>query len=339
VGRLKKETMMISLIFKSKAFALSSVFALSLSTQNVQAQNRWDLPSGYGANTFQVQNLQQFADGVEKASGGKLKITVHSNASLFKANEIKRAVQSGQTAVGEFILSGASNESPIFGIDSIPFLATSYPDAKRLDALSRVALNKTLSTQGIKLLYTAPWPPQGLYSVKPVSSIKDLRGTKMRAYNPATSVIATTVGAQPVTIQLAELPAALATGGVDNFLTSSASGVDSKLYESVKHFYDVNAWLPRNAVVVNQKAFDALDKATQEAVLAQAAAAETRGWQISEQKDGEYMRELSAKGMKVDLTSDVLKKELKVVGDKMIVDWLKLAGDEGKAIIDAFNKK
>jgi TRAP-type transport system periplasmic protein len=321
------------------ACAALAAFGIASTGNFANAQSKWDLPSGYGTNTFQVQNLQQFSDGVDKATGGKLKITIHPNASLFKANEIKRAVQSGQTAIGEFILSGASNESPIYGVDSIPFLATSYPEAKRLDAISRAALMKALSAQGIKLLYTVPWPPQGLYSAKPVTSIKDLKGTKMRAYNPATSVIASTIGAQPVTIQLAELPAALATGGVDNFLTSSASGVDSKLYENVKYFYDVNAWLPRNAVVVNQKSFDALDKATQEAVLAQAAAAETRGWQISEQKDAEYMRELAAKGMKVDLTSEALKRELKVVGDKMIGDWLKVAGEDGKAIIDAFNKK
>jgi TRAP-type transport system periplasmic protein len=330
-------TMNVSVSKLSILFLLGSGLAGVSST--ALAQGKWDLPSGYGSNTFQVQNLQQFAEGVDKATSGKLKITIHANASLFKANEIKRAVQSGQTAVGEFILSGASNESPIFGVDSIPFLATSYSEAKRLDGLSRAALVKTLSTQGIKLLYTVPWPPQGLYSAKPVVSIKDLKGTKMRAYNPATSVIATSVGAQPVTIQLAELPAALATGGVDNFLTSSASGVDSKLYENVKYFYDVNAWLPRNAVVVNQKAFDALDKPTQEAVLLQATAAETRGWQISEQKDAEYMKELAAKGMKVDLTSEGLKKELKVIGDKMISEWLKLAGDEGKTIIDNFNKK
>lgn len=303
------------------------------------AQTKWDLPSGYGANTFQVQNLQYFADNVDKATAGKLKITVHAGASLFKANEIKRAVQSGQTPVGEFILSGASNEAPIFGIDAIPFLATSYEDAKRLDTASRPLLVKTLAAQGMKLLYVAPWPPQGLYSSKPVTSMKDLKGTKMRAYNPATAFIATSVGAQPVTIQLAELPAALATGGVDNFLTSSASGVDSKLYESVKYFYDVNAWLPRNAVVVNQKAFDALDRASQSAVVQQAALAEQRGWQISEQKDAEYMRELAAKGMKIDTTSDGLKKELKVIGERMVADWLKLAGDEGKAVVEGYNKK
>lgn len=322
-----------------KLLCLSIAACAALAQLPAHAQAKWDLPSGYGPNTFQVQNLQQFAEGVDKATAGKLKITVHANASLFKANEIKRAVQSSQVQAGEFILSGQANESPVFGVDSIPFLATSYAESRKLDEVSRPMLSKTLAAQGVKLLYTVPWPPQSLYSSKPVIALKDLKGTKMRAYNPATSFIANAVGAQPVTIQLAELPAALATGGVDNFLTSSASGIESKLYESVKYFYGVAAWLPRNAVVVNQKVFDALDKPTQDAVLVQAAAAEQRGWRASEQKDAEYLAELGAKGMKVDATSDGLKKELKSIGDQMTADWVRLAGADGKAVIDAFHKK
>ncbi|MBD9391108.1 TRAP transporter substrate-binding protein [Acidovorax sp. ACV01] len=320
---------------KKITFGLCAVALAGLS----QAQVKWDLPSGYAVNTFQVQNLQQFVQDVDKATGGKLKIAVHPNASLFKANEIKRTVQSGQVALGEFILSGAANEAPVYGVDSIPFLATSYADSKRLDQASRPLLVKTLGAQGMKLLYTVPWPAQSLYSVKPVTALKDLKGTKMRAYNPATSYIATAVGAQPVTIQLAELSAALATGTVDNFLTSSASGVDSKLYETVKYFYGVAAWLPRNAVVVNQKAFDALDKPTQESLLAQAAVAEQRGWAMSEKKDQEYLKELAAKGMQVDVSATSLKAELKAVGERMTADWIKTAGDEGRAVIDAYNKK
>jgi len=301
-----------------------------------QAQTKWDLPSGYAVNTFQVQNLQWFADEVDKASAGKLKITLHPGASLYKANEIKRAVQTGQTQAGEFILSGASNENPLFGIDSIPFLATTYAEAQKLNDIANPYLEKLLAGQSLKLLYTVPWPGQSLYSKKPVASMQDLKGTKMRAYNPATTRIAEYVGAQPVTIQLAELPQALATGGVDNFLTSSASGVDSKLYEHVKYFYDVNAWLPRNAVVVNQKAFDALDKATQAAVLKVAQAAGERGWKMSDQKDDEYLKELAAKGMQVDRGSEALKRELKVIGGRMTIEWLKTAGDDGRAIIDAY---
>jgi TRAP-type transport system periplasmic protein len=321
-----------------RLFTTFSLLAAAALATSAQAQTKWDLPSGYGANTFQVQNLQWFADELDKASAGKLKITLHPNASLFKANEIKRAIQTAQTPIGEFILSGSGNENPIFGIDSIPFVATSYAQSKKLDAASRPALDKVLAAQGMKLLYTVPWPPQGLYSLKPISSVADLKGTKMRAYNPATTRIAELVGAQPTTIQLAELGQALATGTVENFLTSSASGVDSKLYEQAKYFYDVNAWLPRNAVVVNIKAFEALDKPVQAAVLKVAAAAEQRGWAISEQKDEEYVKELAAKGMKVDKSNATLNREFEGIGARMSGEWLKVAGDDGKAVLDAYRK-
>ena len=317
---------------------LALILACAAACGGALAQTKWDLPSGYGPNTFQVQNLQWFADEVDKATAGKLKLTLHPGASLFKANEIKRAVQTGQTQIGEFILSGAANENALFGVDSIPFLATTYPAAKKLDAASRPALDKLLASQGLKLLYTVPWPGQSLYSGKPVAALADLKGKKMRAYNPATTRIAELAGAQPVTIQLAELPQALATGGVDAFLTSSASGVDSKLHEQVKYFYDVNAWLPRNAVVVSTKAFDALDKPTQAALLKTAVAAGDRGWQVSEQRDGEYLKELAAKGMTVDRSNTRLKTELKAIGDRMTAEWLKLAGADGQAVIDAYNK-
>ena len=125
---------------------------------------------------------------------------------------------------------------------------------------------------------------------------------------------------------------------MDAFLTSSASGVDSKLHEQVKYFYDVNAWLPRNAVVVSTKAFDALDKPTQAALLKTAVAAGDRGWQVSEQRDGEYLKELAAKGMTVDRSNTRLKTELKAIGDRMTAEWLKLAGADGQAVIDAYNK-
>lgn len=303
------------------------------------AQARWDLPSGYGANTFQVQNLQQFANEVEQATGGKLKITLHPGGSLFKANEIKRAVQTGQTQAGEFILSGAANENPLFGVDSIPFLATSYADAKRLYLAARPVQEKVLASQGVKVLFSVPWPGQSLYSTKPVQVPADLVGTKMRTYNPATNRIAQLLKAQPVTIQLAELPQALATGAVQNFLTSSASGVESKLHEQVKYFYPVSAWLPRNVTVVNRATFEALDKPVQEAMLKAAAAAEARGWATSERLDGEYIRELASKGMTIAPPGEALNKELAGIGDTMTAEWLKSAGPDGQAIVDAYRRQ
>lgn len=321
-----------------KKLAYIIACASTLAAPLAFAQTKWDLPTGYATNTFQTENVQQFADDVAKATGGKLKITVHAGASLYKMPEIKRAVQSGQTQAGEFILSAYANENPLFGVDSIPFLATSYGAAQKLYTASRPATEKLLADQGLKLLFSVPWPGQSLYSGKPMKTMDDFKGTKMRAYNPATTRIAQLVKAQPVTIQLAELGQALATGAVDNFLTSSASGVDSKLYEQTKFFYIVNAWLPRNATVVNKKAFDALDKATQDAVVAAGKAAEERGWATSRAKDMAYIKDLSKNGMTTGLASDEVRDGLNKIGDTMTEDWIKSAGPDGKAIIDAYRK-
>ncbi len=312
--------------------------AAALAATATYAQTKWDLPTGYAVGSFQTENVQLFANDVDKATAGKLKITLHANGSLYKANEIKRAVQTGQTPVGEILLSGSANENALFGVDSVPFLATNYAQARKLYTVSRPALEKLLASQGMKLLFSVPWPGQSLYSVKEIKGPDDLKGTKMRAYNPATTRIAQMLKAQPTTIQLAELGQALATGTVENFLTSSASGVENKLFEQTKFFYPVNAWLPRNATIVSQKAFDALDKPTQDAVLKAAAAAEARGWAISEQKDSDFIKELGAKGMKIAPPSEALRKELLAIGEAMTGDWLKTAGAEGQSIVDSFRK-
>lgn len=304
----------------------------------VMAQTKWDLAAAYPATNFHSVNLTQFANDVDKASGGKLKITVHAGASLFKQPEIKRAVQGGQAQAGEILLTAYQNEWQVFGADGLPFLADSYDEAHKLYQAQKPVLDKKLGEQGIMVLYTVPWPPQGLYSKKPIQSAADLKGNKWRAYSPATSRIAELVGAQPVTVQAAELSQALATGVVESNMTSGATGVDSKLYEHLKFYYDVQAWLPKNAVLVNKKAFDALDKATQEAVIKAAADAETRGWAESRKVNATTLETLKANGMTVTPPSAALKADLQKVGDTMLKEWLDKAGADGQAVLNAYRK-
>jgi TRAP-type C4-dicarboxylate transport system substrate-binding protein len=251
--------------------------ALLAAALTASAQTKWDLPAAYPATNFHSVNLQQFADDVDRASGGKLKITVHPNASLFKAPEIKRAVQTNQAQIGEILLVNFQNEWQIFGADGLPFLADSYDEAMKLWRVQRPIMEKKLAEQGMMVLYAVPWPPQGIYVKKPISSAADLKGVKWRAYSPATARIAELVGAQPVTVQAAELSQAMATGVVESYMSSGSTGFDTKTYEHIKYWYDTQAWLPKNAVIVNRRAFEALDKPTQDALLKSAADAETRG--------------------------------------------------------------
>ena len=302
------------------------------------AQTKWDMPTPYPATNFHTENIQQFADDVDKATGGKLKITVHSNASLFKAPEIKRAVAGGQAQIGEILVSGYSNEDPIFGVDSVPFLATSYADARKLWRASKKAIEDRFAKQGLVILYAVPWPPQGIYSSRPLNSVADMKGLKMRTYNPYTSRIAELAGAQPVTIQVAELAQAFATGAVNANITSGATGYDTKAWEVVKYYYDTQAWLPKNVVFANKAAFDALDKPTQEALAKCAREAEARGWRTSEEKNKWYLEQLAKNGMAVQPPSAQLKADFRRIGDTMTAEWLKTAGADGQAIVDAYRK-
>jgi TRAP-type C4-dicarboxylate transport system substrate-binding protein len=221
----------------------------------------------------------------------------------------------------------------------VPFLATSYADSLKLYKASRKALEERLAKQGMMLLYTVPWPPQSVFSKKEINAVSDMKGLKWRAYSPTTAKIAELVGAQPVTIQAAEVAQALATGVIDSMMTSGATGYDTKVFEYLKNYYDAQAWLPKNAVIMNKAAFDALDKPTQEAVLKAAAEAEARGWKMSEDKNAWYVDQLQKNGMTVRKPGAELNAGLKQVGDTMLGDWLKKAGPDGQAVVDAYRKQ
>lgn len=319
-------------------FRIALLAATLAVTGHAVAQTKWDLPAAYPATNFHTETLTQFAADVDKATGGKLKIQVHPNASLFKAPEIKRAVQGGQAQIGEILMANFQNEWQVFGVDGIPFLADSYDAAAKLWQVQKPVLDKKLGEQGMMVLYAVAWPPQGIYTKKTLNSAADMKGLKWRAYSPATARIAELVNAVPVTVQAAELSQALATGVVDSYMSSGSTGFDSKTYEHIKNWYDTQAWLPKNAVIVNRAAFNALDKPTQDAVLKAAANAETRGWAASKRTNTEVLEKLKANGMTIHSPSAQLKADMKKVGDQMLKEWLEKAGAEGQQLVDAYRK-
>ena len=321
-----------------RSVLLAAFAAAALAATPALAQTKWNLPAAYPADNPHSENLALFAKDVAAATDGKLQITVHPAASLFKAPEIKRAVQTGQVQIGEVLMSLHENEDPIYGIDVIPFLATSYPEAIKLWSVSKPVIEKKLASQGMILLFAVPWAPQGIYAKQEINSVDDMKGLKWRAYNVGTARIGELVGAQSVTVQAAELAQALATGVVNSFMTSAATGYDSKAWESMAYFYDTQAWIPKNVTFVNKAAFDALDKPAQAALLKAATAAETRGWKIWQDKSGWYLDQLKAHGMKVLPPSAALQAGLKKVGEQLTADWLKKAGADGEAVIAAYKK-
>ena len=221
------------------------------------------MPTPYPDGNFHTKNDIAFAADVDKATNGSLKIAVHSAGSLFKHPEIKRAVRQGTAPIGEILESLSSNEAAIYGLDSVPFLTTGYDSAKKLYDVSKPYLEKQLASEGLMLLYSVPWPPQGIYAKKEIKSVDDLKGMKFRTYNAMIGQIAELVGAIPTQIEVPDLPTAFATGRVDVMITSASTGVDTKAQDYLTHYMDTQAWQPRNIVFVNKAAFDKLTPAEQ----------------------------------------------------------------------------
>jgi len=299
----------------------------------------WDMPTPYPDKTFHTQNIAAFAEELQTATDGALKINIHSAGSLFKHPEIKNAVRGGQVPAGEFFLSLLSNEQAVFGADSQPFLATNYDDAKNLWEAQRPIVAKLLDKQGLMPLFSVPWPPQGLYTKKEIKTVADLKGIKFRAYNATLELFANKIGAAPTQVEVPDIPQAFATGRVEAMVTSPSTGANSKAWDFVTHYTDIQAWLPKNIVVVSKKAFRKLDKKTQDAVLAAAKTAEVRGWEMSKKETAEKTAILKENGIVIVTPSAELMAGLKDIGSEMIVDWKKSAGAEGEALLKAYQAK
>jgi len=321
---------------KRMAATLSLSTGLALGASAAFAET-WDMPMAYSATNFHSAVGVEFASCVTTGTGGALEIQVHPGGSLFAGGEIKRAIQSGQVNIGERLLSGHQNENALFGFDSIPFLATSFADSEKLWEAAKGPLTEVLNDQNLHLLYAVPWPSQGLYFKKEVNSVADLKGVKFRSYNSATARLAELSGMLPVQIEAAEISQAFATGVAESMISSGSTGYDRKVWESLTHFYDVQAWLPRNYVMVNLDAWNGLDDATRNVMSGCAIVAEYAGDWRSIEYTKFTLNELAAHGMFVGPAGDTFKNELKEFGATMTEEWLANTGDAGQAIIDAYN--
>jgi TRAP-type transport system periplasmic protein len=318
------------------AAAVTAVLALGASA--AQAQTTWDMPTPYSDNEFHTRNVVIFAEEVKKATNGALEIKVHTAGSLIKHPDILRAVSTGQVNIAEFLLGQFSNEDPVFAADNIPFVAAGYDAAQKFYDAQKPTLEKKLQARGLKLLYSVPWPGQGIYTKEPLKSVDDLKGTKFRTYSPMTARLAELLGASPTVIQVPEIPQMFATGAVHAMITSSATGTSTKAWEFVKNYYDTAAFHPKNVIVVNQRGFARLPADQQKALVDAANGAEPRGWAMSKVREKEANDLLIKNGMNFIAPDAAMKSAYRKVGDQMLEEWKKTAGADGEAIIKAYRK-
>jgi TRAP-type C4-dicarboxylate transport system substrate-binding protein len=285
---------------RNALFALgASACGLGLAAAPARAAAVLDLATAYPDTNFHVQNERQFAAEVADATAGAVQIRVQAGGSRLKAPDVLAGVKSGQVAMGEVFGPSLGAIHGVFGLDAVPFIVTTYGAARKLWNTVERLVRDTLAAQGLVLLASVPWPPQGLFCARPIGAADDLKGLRLRENSPPVKRLAELLQAEPVRVETPELAAAARAGRINAVFTSAAQGIDTELYQSMPYFHEANAWLPRNLIVANPKALESLGAEHRTTLVRLAARAEERGWGLSERFSQTSTQALAKAGAKI----------------------------------------
>lgn len=318
---------------KAAIFAAGACLAMATSAT---AQTQWIMASGYPENNFMTQNLRKWVDDVEKGTAGKLKITLHTNDSLIKLDSIKGAIQRGQVQGGEIRLGVYGNEDPMYILDGVPFLASTYDEAWKLMEAQDPYFKGLFDKAGMVITGYQVWPSQGFYTKTPVNTVDDFKGKKIRIYSTATQRMATLLGFNATILPFAEIPQAFSTGLIEALFTSAQTGTDIQAWDNTKYFTDVGAILSKNALVFNKRAFGALPAADQKALMDASTAYTKRSWEMSKAAGDEKSAILKKNGMTVTAGPPAVIGAMKKVGLTMAEEWKATASPAAVAVLTSY---
>lgn len=320
------------------ATRIASILLASLATLGGShaAAADWKMASGYPDASYLTENVRSFLADVEKGTKGEVKVTLHNNQSLVKLPDIPRAVQNNQVSLGEVYAASLGNQDAMFTLDAIPFLAPDEASAWTMWAAQRPYFEQWFAKRGSRLLFAQFFPGQGFFTKKPVRSVGDLTGVKLRIYSNETRRMGDLLKAQPLVVQFGEVPQAFATGMIDGMFTSPQTGIDTQAWDFTNHYVHVGAMRAKLFVVANESAFRKLSKGAQEALLAAAARAEKRGMDRGTEVTKQQMQTLASRGITVSEAAPQFLDALQAAGSTMVGEWRDKASPEQRKVLDAY---
>jgi TRAP-type C4-dicarboxylate transport system substrate-binding protein len=281
-----------------------------------------------------------FARLVAEKTAGALAIEpVPNAASGLKTRDQLAAVAAGAWAMADSFGGALGDEDPLFLLSTLPFLAVSAADARRLFDIARPAYERRFAARHQKLLYISPWPASGIWSQAAPADAAALAELKIRTYDKTSGEIFTRAGSRAETISFTDLPARLAAGQINAVLSSGDGGAARKLWDRLKVFTEINYAIPLSFASVNLDTLKRLNPATRAAVEAAAAEISERQWQAMQGRVEQNYARMRANGMRIVSPAPAdLMAGLRRAADGAIAEWRRQAGDEGRAILEAYQR-
>jgi len=302
------------------------------------AAETWDLANEYNATSIHAEGDVFFAERLSASTDGAIEIVHHFGGALgYKSLDQFDAVGDGAIPIADTYVGPLGGIDPMFLLPSLPFLAKTAAEARALYDVARPYYDEIFAANNQKLLYSSPWPPSGIWAKKPVASMAELKGLKIRTYDANGTITLKSAGAAPIQLSWADVVPQLSTGGIDAVLTSAESGANAKFWEQLSHFTEINYAMPLNMLHINLDVLNGLTPELQQAVLEAAEATSERNWQAVLTRVEANYAEMEPNGVTVvtGVPEDYLA-ALNEAGREALDDWLAKTGAKGKAIIEAY---
>ncbi len=305
---------------------------------SAQTPVTWELVDEYPETAIPGQADLYFAQAVATATQGAVVIAPIAGAkSGLRSKDQVAAVKDGKFAMANSFGGALSGESPVFLLSSLPFVAASADDSRKLYDTAKPLYDKLFAERGQKLLFVTPWPPSGIWAAKPVDSVAALKALKIRTYDETGTEMFNAAGAKASVVSYADLTPKLESGEINAVLSSGDGGAGRKLWTYLPNFSEIVYAVPLSFGTVSLDKWKALPAPTQAAIEKAGADTTAHQWEVLKTRVAENYVRMRENGVTIDEhPPQPVMQELGAAAKSTLSAWKTTAGPDAAKILDDF---
>lgn len=324
------------------AVAMLAVFALYCGAAEARAKYRLTLSTYDPAQSANTQYQEKWAQEVNKATNGEVEIQIFPGGTLSAAPDTLDAVKTGMCDIGWIFTSFYPNQFPFIDVVSLPMMDISSAELAT-NVLWDLYESESIIKEELKdfqmLMLFTNTPNLIGTSKKPVASLNDISGLKLRAPTGAATTLVKDWGANPIAMGPGDMYQAVQKGVIDGYVFEYAGIGNYAMNEVSQYYTEMNIFVGPFMLLMNKGKWDSLPKEVQDQILSVSGRETSLGAATCFTDDAMKTREkiISNGGTIVELTPEAYA-EFKVAADKYNAEWVANHQAEGVDASAFFNK-
>jgi len=245
---------------------------LVVSSADAAPKAKWKFTNIIPAGQVYTQYFNQLAANIKQATNGEVEVTNYPAGELpYKGTDLLKVTSKGLIEMAEVVAGFVFGEAPLLALPDLPYVALNEEQMKTYRQVVLPYIWDELRKQGVEPITWVSYGPRQIVSRKPINSLEDIKGQKIRTAGGLQDVFIKLWGGVPTFIVWAEVYPAAQRGILDGVMTATLAIEQSKAYEVCPYFFKIDGPLMHQYICVNKKAWESLSKKNQEAIRQVAA--------------------------------------------------------------------